>query len=133
LKYFALLKSVITPMNRYACLLMICGCMLAGNLSAVDSRVTHGKETFQAEEEEKMDTLSLVSYIASVGGLVALFLLPQVAAILMLGGFIGGLVAVASAKRRFRNRKGRGLAIAAMVVGGIMPALFILYLLALGI
>jgi hypothetical protein len=108
--------------------------MLAGDLAAVDSRVDCGTETFlAAEKDKKMDTLSLVSYIASVGGLVALFLLPQVAAILMLGGFIGGLVAVASAKRRFRNRKGRGLAIAAIVVGGIMPALFILYLLALGI
>ena len=121
-------------MNRYVCLLVIGGWLLSGELAAINSKAEGRQKIYQAEEgEKKMDTLSLVSYIASVGGLAALFLLPQAAALLMLGGFIGGLVALASAKRRFRNRRGRGLAIAAVAVGGIMPALFILYLLALGI
>jgi len=68
-------------------------------------------------EEIKMDGLSLAAYVTSITGIASLFLLPTLGLLFLPAGFIMGIIAWRS-KKRYERRKGKGLALAAVAIGG---------------
>jgi hypothetical protein len=72
----------------------------------------------QKKKEKKMDTLSLVAHISIMAGIASFFFLPQLSLLLIPAAFIMGLLAVTGRKDRLKSKRGRGLAIAALAVGG---------------
>lgn len=75
-------------------------------------------------ERKKMDGLSLISYVSTTVGLASLFILPVLGGILIPLGTILGLFAWTS-KKRYIHRRGRGLAIASVAVGGAFAFLIV--------
>ena len=65
-----------------------------------------------------MDGLSLAAHIAVSAGIASFFLLPTAGLILLPAGFIMGVIAWAGGRKRYERKRGRGLALAAMVLGG---------------
>jgi hypothetical protein len=86
-----------------------------GPLGAVHS---HPYPEQTQQDERKMDPLSLTAYALTVGGLASLFLTPALALLLIPAGFVVGLFALFGGRNRFEKRKGRGLALAAVLLGG---------------
>ena len=65
-----------------------------------------------------MDSLSLVAYAFMMAGLASFFFLPPAGLFLLPAAFVMGLVAFLGGKKRYANRRGKGLALAALAVGG---------------
>jgi len=80
-----------------------------------------------------MDPLAASAYAATVAGLAGLFLTPVITLILMPAGFIMGLIALMGRRDRFKKRRGRGLAIAAVALGGAFSLLIVGSLIILGL
>lgn len=76
------------------------------------------KESRKAVESKRMDELSLIAYISTVAGIGSLFLIPVASLILMPAGFLMGMIAIFGNEKRYEKRRGRGLALAAVAVGG---------------
>lgn len=76
------------------------------------------KEIRKAVENKRMDELSLIAYISTVAGIASLFLIPVASLILMPAGFLMGMIAIFGNEKRYEKRRGRGLALAAVAVGG---------------
>ncbi|HUR31406.1 MAG TPA: hypothetical protein VMZ69_08225 [Saprospiraceae bacterium] len=108
-------------------LLVVIGFMMPLQVRAVNSECA--KETKikdkEAKEEKKMDELSLIAYVMTVAGVASFFLVPVASLFLFPVAFVLGAVAFLSGKKRYKNRRGRGLALAAMALGGIFT-LFLL-------
>ena len=81
-------------------------------------------EEKQDQKDKKMDGLSLVAHIAVCTGIACFFLLPQLGLLFVPAGFIMGVIAWAGGKRRYKDRRGRGLALAAMALGGVFTMAF---------
>ena len=76
-----------------------------------------------------MDSLSLIAYIFAVAGVASLFILAPVSIFLMPIAFITGMVAFLN-KKRYVNKRGRGLALAAVALGGAFSLIILTSLLA---
>lgn len=81
-----------------------------------------------------MDGLSLAAHIAMSAGIASFFLLPELGLLFIPAGFVMGLIALVGGRKRYEHKRGRGLALAAMAVGGAFTlaifASFTLFLLA---
>lgn len=91
----------------------------AGNLKAVNT-IQQGIDSTSNEqpEEKKMDGLSLAAYVGAVAGVASFFILPAVSILLLPAAFVTGTIAILSGRRRYVTRRGRGLALAALILGG---------------
>ena len=76
------------------------------------------KENRKAVESKRIDELSLVAYISTVAGIASFFLAPVASLILMPAGFLMGMITLFGNEKRYEKRRGRGLALAAVAVGG---------------
>lgn len=74
------------------------------------------------KKEMRMDGLSMAAHIATVTGLAELFLIPALGLVSIISGFVMGLIAWKTGKR-YEHRRGRGLAIASMALGGVIVLL----------
>jgi len=79
-----------------------------------DKKIDKKKE----RKEKKMDGLSLAAHIAVSTGIASFFLLPVLGLILLPAGFLMGIIAWAGGKKKYEHKRGRGLALAAMAIGG---------------
>lgn len=87
------------------------------------------------DDERRMDSLSMIAYGSVVAGLASLFLVPVLGLLLIPGGLVMGLLALFGGKNRYEKRKGRGLAFAAVILGGAFTVVVVgslLILLAFG-
>jgi hypothetical protein len=126
-------------MNLRIALCLFLMMMVGSQVLAVHGNGKTKEKTERTDKKEKnpeqlpMDQLSLWAYILSFAGMGALFFstawtgLPALA--LLTAGFIMGLIGVLSGRNRYKLRRGKGLAIAAMVIGGILPGLTVIALL----
>lgn len=86
------------------------------------------KKEFKDEQQDirKMDELSLWAYISTVTGIASLFVIPAASLLLFPAGLVMGIIALVGRRRRLEDRRGKGLAIAAVVLGGAYTALFVI-------
>lgn len=75
------------------------------------------------EEPKKMDGLSLAAHIAITTGIASLFILPPLSLLFFTLGFALGMTAWAQRRRRYINKRGRGLALTAVILGGTVVTL----------
>ena len=122
---FFILACVMISRNLLLFLLFVAGSMLPVQLEAVG-----GKEVKQVQREDnrEIDGLSLAAYISVVAGIASLFILPGASLLLMPVGLILGLVAIFGRRNRYERRRGRGLALAAIVLGGAYALAMVLSL-----
>jgi cobalamin biosynthesis protein CobD/CbiB len=80
----------------------------------------------EQRDTRKMDGLSLWAYITAFSALASLFVVPTLSLLLFPAGLVMGIIALVQGKRRLEDRRGRGLAIAAVVLGGAFAALFVI-------
>ncbi len=80
----------------------------------------------EQQDARKMDELSLWSYIAAVTGIASFFVLPAASLLLFPAGLVMGIIALVRGRRSIEDRRGKGLAIAAVVLGGAYTALFVI-------
>ncbi|MEO6130519.1 MAG: hypothetical protein ABIQ02_01635 [Saprospiraceae bacterium] len=81
------------------------------------------------KKEMKMDGLSLAAHISTTTGIASLFLFPSAGLLLIVGGFIMGVIAWRS-KKRYEHRRGRGLIIGPIAIGGVFTMMVTLSLIA---
>ncbi len=86
-----------------------------------------GKEKEQDPKKEKaqkkMDGLSLAAHISITAGIASLFILPPLGLLLIPAGIIMGLIAWGGGKKRYENRRGRGLAMEGVILTGALAFL----------
>ena len=88
-------------------------------------------EKKKAEKDERvMDGLSLASYVTTVASLAGLFFTPATIIGLPVA-FVLGLVALVRRRGHFQNRRGKGLALTAVILGGAFTTLAAIELLLL--
>ena|SRR5688572_22037455 len=75
-----------------------------------------GKEL---EEEKKLDELSVFAYISAVAGIASFFFIPAASLLFLPAGLVMGMIAIAGGRKRYEKRRGRGLALAAIALGGV--------------
>lgn len=98
--------------------LIVCLSFLINPFKAAGVETIPGKQTEQSVEGRKMDKLSLAAYITTVAGIASFFFAPVAGLVLLPAGFIMGFITFLGGKKRFATKRGRGLAIAAVVLGG---------------
>ncbi len=78
-----------------------------------------------SEPVKKMDALSLTAYVTAVTAIASLFLVPALSLALFPAGMVMGIIGIARGRRKgYKNKKGWGLALAAVVLGGAFTLLF---------
>ena len=99
----------------------------ANNLKAVNT-LRHEIDSLSSEqtEEKKMDALSLIAFVGAAVGIASLFFISPLSILLLPGAFVTGMIALLRGRERYITRRGRGLALAALILGGA----FTLYLFA---
>ncbi len=98
----------------------------AGAINSKSKPAETQADTLSGEPEKKMDALSLTAYISAVTGVASLFLVPALSLALMPAAFVMGIIGIARGKRKgYKNKKGWGLALVAVVLGGAYVLLFI--------
>lgn len=88
---------------------------------------TEKSEKKDQEKTKKLDPLSLTAYLFTMAGLVSFFFVPVASLIILPIAFITGMVAFFN-RKRFEKRRGRGLALAAFVIGGGFSLLILISL-----
>lgn len=97
----------------------------AGAINSKSKPAETQVDTLSGEPEKKMDALSLTAYISAVTGVASLFLVPALSLALLPAGLVMGIIALARGRRKgYKNKKGWGLALAAVVLGGGLVLLF---------
>lgn len=86
----------------------------------VDAPVTKNKNSKKAkkvkeDKKEKVDQFALLGFVAAVTGLVSFFIFPLLGLVLVPAGL--GLSIAGLSRTRKNNSKGKGLAIAGIVIG----------------
>ncbi len=82
-------------------------------------------DTLSGDPDKKMDALSLTAYVTAVTGVASIFLIPALSLLLMPAGLIMGIIGIARGRRKwYKNKRGYGLALAAVVLGGGVTLLF---------
>ena len=76
---------------------------------------------------KKMDSLSLTAYVLTMLGLASFFFIPVAGLFLLPIAFISGMLAFFN-RKRYINKRGRGLALAAFVIGGGFSLLLLISL-----
>ncbi len=105
-------------------------------LMAVNS-TREGREvltgTRERKEEKKMDVLSLVAYISTMAGVASFFFVPVASLILLPAGLIMGMIGFLGGRKRYESRRGRGLALASLVLGGAFTLMLFASFIAFGL
>jgi len=78
------------------------------------------------EDTRKMDGLSLAAHIGITAGLASLFILPPLSLLFFTLGFAFGLTAWSQRRRRYATRRGKGLALTAVILGGVFVTIIAL-------
>ena len=78
-------------------------------------------------ETKKLDGLSVTAYAMAMAGLASFFFVPVAGLFLLPIAFITGMVAFFG-KKRYVNRRGKGLALAAIILGGGFSLLLLISL-----
>ena len=93
------------------------------------------KKPDKEENPKKMDGLSLAAHIAITIGIASLFIVPPLSLLFFTLGFAMGMTAWSQRRRRYINRRGQGLALTAVILGGTVVTLiaisFVGYLLSM--
>jgi hypothetical protein len=76
-----------------------------------------------AEDPRKLDGLSLAAHIATTFGIASLFVLPPLSLLFFTLGFALGITAWSQRRRRYINKRGQGLALTAVILGGTVVTL----------
>jgi len=114
--------------NRYIFyfLLITIGLMAPLSYSNAVNTQNEGREKMERSkvdkpENQKMDVLSLIAHISMTLGIASLFFVPELSLILIPAAFIIGLIAWR--KRKHEQKRGKGLALAAFILGGVFTAM----------
>ena len=121
------------PANRLIIFFLLCFIGFLTPLSYVNAVNTHKErqEKFDKEKEKKspeedprkMDGLSLAAHIAITTGIASLFILPPLSLLFFTLGFALGMTAWSQRRRRYINKRGQGLALTAVILGGTVVTL----------
>ena len=109
-------------------LLLLLQILLIPSAGAINSKTKPAEtpaDSTAGEAEKKMDALSLTAYLSAVTGVASLFLVPALSLALLPAGLVMGIIGLARGRRKgYKNKKGWGLALAAVVLGGAFTLLF---------
>lgn len=72
-------------------------------------------------ENQKLDVLSLIAHIAMTLGIASLFVVPELSLVFIPAAFIMGLIAWKN--RRYDHKRGKGLALSALILGGVFTTM----------
>jgi hypothetical protein len=91
---------------------------------AVNTPKDPDKKAKQAEVRHPIDELSLIAYLSAVAGIGALFVVPVATLFLLPAALVMGIVALTGGRKRYERKRGRTLALIAVILGGAFTALF---------
>ena len=111
--------------------------ILIGSLLPVRAYSVHNnivqEEKKEVKDNKKMDVLSLVAHIVTVAGVASFFVVPPASLVILPVAFILGAIAFLGGKKRYENRRGKGLALTALAIGGAFTVVIFGSLLAFAI
>ena len=113
-------------MKIFYLLLIIIGIMAPISYSNAVNTQKEGLEKIERRkadkpEKQKIDVLSLVAHIAMTLGIASLFVVPELSLVLIPAAFIMGLIAWKN--RRYDHKRGKGLALSALILGGVFTTM----------
>lgn len=116
------MKTYLIPLLLLFQLVMV---PTAGAVNSKNKQSEALADSLSGDPEKKMDALSLTAYVSAVTGVASIFLLPALSLALLPAGLVMGIIALARGRRKgYKNKKGWGLALAAVVLGGAFTLLF---------
>lgn len=116
------MKKILLPLIL---LLQIFVLQPAGAVNTKCKPLETAVDTTASETVKTMDALSLTAYIVAVTGVASLFLGPALSLILLPAALVMGIIGISRGKRKgYKHKKGWGLALAAVVLGGAFTLLF---------